>query len=124
MSPLSVEVEFTDDVAIFKTNGYINGMGGEKIETQCRDVLREGYRKFIINFDDAPIVNSIGVSILIGLIDRIKKAKGAVFFTNVTMTNSEIFDFMGLTEFAPIFRSQEDAFRTMLASPCNMGSQS
>ncbi len=111
MRNFSVDVKFSKDIAIFKTNGYINDLGGEKIETRCEDVLREGYRKFVINFNGSPIINSIGVSILIGLIDKINKAKGDVTFTNVTETNSEVFDLMGLTKFAPIFRTEEDAVR-------------
>ncbi len=109
MGPFQVDIKFADDVAIFKTSGYINDLGGEKIEKQCEDVLREGYRKVIINLNDSPIINSIGISILIGIIDRINKADGNVFFTNVTNSNAKVFDFMGLSKYARIFQTVEDA---------------
>lgn len=114
MGPFRVDVRFANDVAIFQTRGYINNLGGEKIERHCEDVIRDGYRKLIINFGDSPIINSIGISILIGLIDQVKKAEGAVFFSNLNVSNAEVFEFMGLTKFAPIFQTEEDAVRHAL----------
>lgn len=114
MGQFRVDVRFAEDVAIFQTSGYINNIGGEKIESRCADVIREGYRKFIVNFEDSPIINSIGISILIGLIDRVKRAEGAVFFSNLTGPNLEVFEFMGLTKFAAVFRTEEDAVRHVL----------
>ncbi|MEK6776880.1 MAG: STAS domain-containing protein [bacterium] len=111
MGSFQVDIKFADDVAIFKTSGYINDLGGERIEKECEDVLREGYRKVIINLKDSPIINSIGISILIGITDRINKADGNLFFTNVTNSNAKVFDFMGLSKYAPIFQTVEDAVR-------------
>jgi anti-anti-sigma factor len=111
MGKFWVDVKYSGDVAVFQTKGYINDLGGEKIEKRCDDVLRDGYRKFIVNFDHSPIINSIGVSFLIGLIDRINRAKGTVYFTNLTMGNSEVLELMGLTKHAPIFKTEEDAFQ-------------
>lgn len=109
MGGVEVAVKFEDDCAIFYPHGYINNLGGEKIEQRCADVLRDGYRKFVVNFANSPIINSIGLSFLIGMIDRINRSEGSVCFSNLTGNNSEVFEFMGLTRFAPIFASEEEA---------------
>ncbi len=111
MGQFQMEVKFDRDFVVFYTNGYINDLGGEKIERTCEDILREGYRKVIVNFSESPIINSIGISILIGLIDRVKRAKGSVCFTNLTLNNTEVFEFMGLTQYAPVFPNEEEAVR-------------
>ena len=116
MGDFCLDIKFRKDVAIFQTQGYINNLGGEKIEKRCEDILSEGYRKFIINFNDSPIINSIGISILIGLIDRVKKAEGNVCFTNLTTAHSEVFELMGLTKFASIFHTEEDAVHHALGN--------
>ena len=114
MEKFCVDVRYSNDVVIFQTQGYINDLGGETIEKRCDDILREGYRKFIINFDNSPIINSMGISFLIGVIDRINKAEGSVYFSNLTASNSEVLKLMGLTKFAPIFSTEEDAVHHVL----------
>ncbi len=111
MGRFHVQAKFLEDLVIFYTHGYINNLGGEKIEEQCEAVLKDGYRKVIINFEDSMIINSIGISILIGLIDRVRKAKGTVCFTNLSSSNSEVMEWMGLTRFAPVFQNEKDAIR-------------
>lgn len=115
MGHFEVDIRFADDVAIFKTSGYINDLGGERIEKECEDVLSEGYRKVIINLKDSPIINSIGISFLIGITDKINKAYGNLFFTNVTSSNAKVFDLVGLSKYAPIFQTVEDAVRHVSA---------
>jgi hypothetical protein len=51
---------------------------------------------------------------LIGVIDRINKAEGSVYFSNLTASNSEVLELMGLTKFAPIFHTEEDAIHHVL----------
>ncbi len=111
MGGVEVAVRFRDDCAVFYPHGYINNLGGEKIEQRCADALQDGCRKFVVNFENSPIINSIGISFLIGMIDRINKSQGSVCFSNLTGNNSEVFEFMGLTKFAPIFPSEEEAIR-------------
>ena len=114
MGRFRVEVRFREDVAILQTHGYINNLGGEKIEERCEAVLREGYRKFIINLRHSAIINSIGVSILIGVIDRVQRARGLVCFSDLTVPTAEVFDLMGLTRHAPVFPTEEEAVRHAL----------
>jgi anti-anti-sigma factor len=111
MAGAEVSVKFSEDCVIFYPHGYLNNLRGEKIEKRCEDVLREGYRKFVVNFQDSPVINSIGISFLIGMIDRINKSKGSICFSNLAGHNSEVFEFMGLTKFAPIFPNEEEAVR-------------
>jgi anti-anti-sigma factor len=111
MGGFDVDVKYAKDFVVFYPQGYINNLGGEQIERRCEDVLSEGYRKVIVNFSDSPIINSIGISFLIGMMDRIKRVKGAISFSNLSSNNSEVFEFMELSKVAPIFKTEEDAVR-------------
>jgi anti-anti-sigma factor len=111
MNPLSVET-VTDDqgrVAVVRTNGYINNLGAERIEQEIDALIAKGYKSFVINFARSPIINSMGLSILIGVIEKTLGIEGRLAFTNLTEVNAETMEIMGLTQFATIFATEEEA---------------
>src|SRR5437879_5373980 len=102
MNPLSVET-MTDEkgrYAVLRTNGYINNLGAERIEQEIDRLIVNGYKNFIINFEKSPIINSMGLSILIGVIEKTLEIQGSLAFSNLTEVNAETMEIMGLTQFA------------------------
>ena len=111
MNPLSVET-ITDEqgrYAVLRTNGYINNLGAERIEQEIDSLIEKGLKNFVINFEKSPIINSMGLSILIGIIEKTLEIQGTLAFTNLTEVNAETMEIMGLTQFARIFPTEDDA---------------
>jgi anti-anti-sigma factor len=75
---------------------YLNKLTGEKIERECRKKLDSGARRLIVNFSETEIVNSIGVSILLGVIDAASDAGAKVVFSDVKDETVELFEMLGL----------------------------
>ena len=50
------------------------------------------------------MVNSVGVSILIGVIEKVRDARGRLSFAELTPVNEEIFRLMGLHKHVPFSR--------------------
>ncbi len=98
-----------DDTVVLYPGNYINDIEGEKLEEMCDTFLKKGIKKVVIDFSYTEMVNSIGVSILIGVIERIKDKKGVLLFSGLKKTNREIFKIVGLTELIPIYGSEDDA---------------
>ena len=96
-------------VLILRTKGYLNDLGAEKIDTICSEHLEKGVKKIVINLEQSPLINSIGISILIGVIEAIEEASGALAFTNLTPTNRKTFEMMGLLQFAQAFDLETEA---------------
>ena len=90
------------DVAIVRTDGYINNLGAERIEQECESMIERGFRKFVINFEKSPIINSMGLSILIGIIEKMLEINGVLAFTDLTPVNDETMQIMGLTQYAQL----------------------
>ncbi|NLM17212.1 MAG: STAS domain-containing protein [Candidatus Riflebacteria bacterium] len=105
----SLSYRTEDDLLFIKTSGYLNDLGAEKVDAVCMEKLSEGITKVIINLQDSPMINSIGISILIGVIEAIEEAEGTLAFTNMTPTNKKTFEMMGLLQFAKAFDSEEEA---------------
>ncbi|MBF0405824.1 MAG: STAS domain-containing protein [Candidatus Riflebacteria bacterium] len=97
------------DVLVVRTNGYLNDLGAEKVDTVCSEFLGNGVKNIVINLDKSPLINSIGISILIGVIEAIEEAEGKLAFTNLTPTNRKTFEMMGLLQFAKAFDAEAEA---------------
>ena len=90
-------VNSDDRRAIVFAGDYLNKLSGEQIERECRRKLNEGCTELIVNFSRTEIVNSIGVSILLGVIDSAKGTGAKVVFSDVKQETAELFDMLGLT---------------------------
>lgn len=97
------------EVLVIRTNGYLNDLGAEKVDELCSQHLEKSIKKFVINLEKSPLINSIGISILIGVIEAVEESEGSLAFTNLTPTNRKTFEMMGLLEFAEPFDKEEAA---------------
>src|SRR3972149_1665532 len=97
-----------DDKVILYPHNYINDIEGEKLEEMCVVFLSKGIRKFVIDFTDTEIINSIGISILIGIIEKIRRAGGVTLFVWWKKENHEIFRLASLTNITPVFSTEGD----------------
>ncbi len=76
---------------------YLNKLSGEKIERECKRQLDAGCKTLVVNFKETEIVNSIGVSILLGVIDAAQNAGARVVFSDVNGDTIELFEMLRLT---------------------------
>ena len=81
---------------------YLNKLTGEMIERECRRLLSGGCREIVVNFSQTEIVNSIGVSILLGVIDSAEGTGARVVFSDVNESTVELFDMLGVTRHVAI----------------------
>jgi anti-anti-sigma regulatory factor len=68
------------DAAVVYASDYLNKLSGERIERECLRQLDAGIRVLVINFRDTELVNSIGISILLGVIDAAKSTHAQLVF--------------------------------------------
>ena len=102
----SGHVASTDNkTAVVFAGDYLNKLTGEKVERECKQRLDEGCTELIVNFSRTEIVNSIGVSILLGVIDSAANAGARVVFSDVNEDTVELFDMLGVSKHASIVNS-------------------
>ena len=85
------------ETAVVFAGDYLNKLTGEKIERECKNKLEEGYKQLIVSFKHTEIVNSIGVSILLGVIDSATNFGAKIVFSEVNDNNYQLFEMLGLT---------------------------
>jgi len=81
--PTALQARCVGETAIIYASDYLNKLSGERIERECKRQLESGRRALVINFRDTELVNSIGVSILMGVIDASEKNHARVIFSDV-----------------------------------------
>jgi anti-anti-sigma regulatory factor len=86
-----------NETAIVFAGDYLNKLTGEKIERECKNKLEEGYKQLIVSFKHTEIVNSIGISILLGVIDSATGFGAKIVFSEVNENNFQLFEMLGLT---------------------------
>ncbi len=92
----------SEERPVIDAGDYINKLTGEKIEFECRRKLDAGAKEIVLNFADTEIVNSIGISILLGIIDTAKSKGAKLLFADVKEETVELFDMLGLTNHVTI----------------------
>src|ERR1044072_4280913 len=95
--------------AVVYASDYLNKLTGEKIERECRRQLNCGCRALIIDFSETKLVNSIGVSILVGIIGVAEKGGAHIFFSDVNNQTIELFEMLGLTRHVALAKNESAA---------------
>ena len=95
--------------AVVYASDYLNKLTGEKIERECRRQLDSGCRALVIDFADTQLVNSIGISILLGIIDIAEKNGAQVVFSDVNNQTVELFNMLGLTRHVALAKDEREA---------------
>ena len=106
---LNVTVDRREGLAVIYTEGYINNQGGEEIAKVSYELLDQGYKVLLLNLAGTKIVNSIGISILIEIIEKMIEINGKLGFCCLTPTIEKTFHIMGLAQYAPIFADESAA---------------
>ncbi|HKQ99700.1 MAG TPA: STAS domain-containing protein [Pyrinomonadaceae bacterium] len=101
------------ELAVIYAGDYLNKLSGERIERECRRQLEAGCRALIINFRETELVNSIGVSILLGVISVAEKTGARLIFSDVNRQTVQLFEMLGLTRHVALAKDEAEALSTL-----------
>ena len=105
MTPVSASAgaaETNDERSVIVAGDYLNKLTGEQVEYECRRRLDEGCKELIVDFSHTELVNSVGISILLGVIDIAASNGAKVVFSDMNENTVELFEMLGLTRHVTI----------------------
>ena len=100
VSEFKLRSEVKDHCVVIHTSGYVNNIGGQKIIDEFDKYHNDGIKNYIINLPDSKMVNSIGISFLIEVIEKLDVSNGKLVFANLDPTVDKTFTIMGLFNYA------------------------
>ncbi len=109
MSDFITSIKENNSIVIIETNGYLNNVGGEAVSAVVYEKMAQGQTKFLINMAGTKIVNSIGVSILIEIIEKLQEVNGKISYYNLAPIVAKTFNIMGLTKYSTVYETEEAA---------------
>lgn len=113
MGAAEIRARLIEDAAVIYPGPYLNQLRGERIENQCQEFLASGVRNIVINFGETELINSIGISILLGVIESVSRAEGELVLSNLNASNRELFEMLGLTAHVEMVDTEETALRKL-----------
>jgi anti-anti-sigma factor len=98
------------DIAVMTPKGYINTIGAERLEVTSEAFIDQGSKKLIVNFSDVQFINTIGLSIFLGIVQNMLESNSQLCFTNMRKDHREMFEMAGLIKHVKVFKDEKDAF--------------
>ena len=113
MNAAEIKSRLVDNAAVIYPGIYLNQLRGESIETECQQMLASGIRNIVINFEETELINSIGISILLGVIESVNHSRGTLVLSNLNASNRELFEMLGLMSHVEMLDSEEVALNRL-----------
>ena len=108
-----LNVEEANGLVIISTQGYLNKDLGEEIQKVSTEYVDKGSTSFLLNLSQSNIVNSIGASIIIELIEKLQEVNGSLSFCELPSIIEKTFKIMGLTKYCDTYENQEAALEQL-----------
>lgn len=109
MNTTDIRMRRVEGAAALYPGAYLNQLRGESIERCCLELLADGVRHIVINFSETELINSIGISILLGVIEAVNDARGELVLASLSPSNRELFEMLGLAAHVRIADSEAAA---------------
>jgi anti-anti-sigma factor len=111
----SLTSEVRDNRLVIVTSGYVNNVGGEAIAEEFNRHFENGIKHVVINLEHSKVVNSIGMSFLIEIIEKLQDVDGKMVFTNLDSAVEKMLAIMGIFKFAGKEATVDAALKTFPA---------
>ena len=105
----TIEIREEGDTLVVSVVGYLNSLLGEEVEKVVRARLDGGGRRILLNFQGTRMVNSIGISFVIGVVEKVMEREGRMAFCEVSRINRELFRVTGLEKYVRSFETEKEA---------------
>ncbi len=105
----TVTSKIMEGAAVVCPRGYLNNRAGESLVRECNSYIEKGVKNIVLNFRDIEFINSIGISLLLSVIEQLKSCEGTLCFSDVNTSYRETFEMLGLSKYMLIFQHENEA---------------
>jgi anti-anti-sigma factor len=89
--------------------GYLNSLLGEEVEKVVGSRIPGSAHRVLLNFGQTRMVNSIGISYIIGVVEKVMEGNGRMAFCEVSRINRDLFQVTGLSKYVRSFDTEQEA---------------
>src|SRR5579859_1265257 len=96
-------------MVVIDLRGEVTTFADQAINEAYRTASDQGAHTILLNFSGVDYLNSAGIAIIIGILTEARKLDQRLLVTGLTPHYQKIFRMMGLSQYAPVFDSEEAA---------------
>ena len=105
----SEDSQGVDETVAVAGVGYINNTAAEAISDECNQLLDKGTKHLVLNMEQTRMINSVGIAIIIEVIERALEKGGSFGFCCLSPTVEKTLKIMGLFKLATAYATEEQA---------------
>ena len=111
-----IMVETHGDVTLFDIKGDVTAFSEPFLKEAYTNANDEGARKIVLEFEEDAYINSGGIAVLIQLLAETKRNNQQIRITGLSGHFKKIFNMVGITKFAKIHNTVEEALESLSGS--------
>jgi len=112
-----IELAFSDDIALVRLSGkFVAGSDGPFLRQKVVDLIDAGSRKFVLNFEDVPYIDSTGLGFLAGSQKAAQAAGASIVLASINPHVKKVLDSVQLTQFFAIASDEAAAIAKLRAA--------
>lgn len=102
------------DIFIVRSQGYLDEKGGLTVRQTAEASFSRGLQKFILNFAGSPVINSVGLSQILELVENIlDQQHGRVAYCGLNELTSGVFKMVGLLKLGTAHPNEDEAIAAL-----------
>lgn len=106
----SVEMQVLEGFPVIALNGYFEAKTYGKLETLVEQLLSQGKNSLVLDFSKCVALNSVAIGQFLFLATKVvEDFQGALLLAHATPVMKRVFDLAGITGFAQIAPTVQDA---------------
>ena len=110
---IQVSVRNEGGATVIDLVGDVTTFAEEAINQAYHSASSDGAVNIIFNFRENDYINSAGIAILIGVVTEARKRDQRLLITGLSAHFQKIFRMVGLTQYADIYASVEEALASL-----------
>jgi anti-anti-sigma factor len=111
--PNEITIEKHGEVTLLGIRGDITAFSEPFLNDAYKTSNSKGARKMILKFEDTAYINSGGIAVLIQVLVQTKRNNQQIVITGLSEHFKKVFHMVGITKFAAIHPSVDDALKAM-----------
>jgi FixJ family two-component response regulator len=104
-----ISVQLKPEAAVVSIRGTLNQDARGRLSEVVAAAIDRGARAVVFDFDSNTAVNGVGITLLTQVLSDLRKKEVRTFISGLSENFSAIFDTVGLSRFAPLYRATSDA---------------
>jgi anti-sigma B factor antagonist len=112
-----IELAFSDDIALVRLSGkFLAGSDGPFLRQKVVDLIDAGSRKFVLNFEDVPYIDSTGLGFLAGSQKAAQASGASIVLASINPHVKKVLDSVQLTQFFAMASDEAAAIAKLKAA--------